>query len=931
MRKIKFKGKIILPTVIIAGLLVFIMSIYTVINFTGFANYLLHSRVMATATSLKFNLEEIREATLTAALIAADNIDVIKAIKERNTNEIIRLLAPAYNSYLVNFYTITDNEGIILARTHEPSNFGDSIAYQQNIKDSLAGKAGTYVEPGTAVRVSVRSGAPVYDTDGTIIGVIIAGMRLDTYDFVDRLKERYRAEFSIFMGNTRIATTIMHDGERITGTTLDPDIAKIVIEEGRESHGYANILGESYTTFYLPLFSPQGEVFAIIFTGISNKEVFRMTSSLIFGGILIGLLGLAASILGMTLIGTKIIKPVNSLVKLVSEVSRGNVDISTKENVTNDEIGVLTQDVYFLINIIKTILGDMSKLAHDFKVHGNITHRIDTSKYKGSFQSMTEGINELVDAVSEMNKAMAIMDYLDTMICISDLNYNLLYVNRSMAVAYRIDREKCLGQKCYKAIRNYDKPCPFCLMQNFLPIVSSYPSEQHSYIWDEFLGLWLGGRSAIIRWVDGSFALFHAFNDVTLQKSHEEQLRNAKQTAEDASNAKSSFLANMSHELRTPLNVIIGMSDLWMEDKNLPPKIVDEVKKINNAGEILLGIINDILDISKIEAGKLDFILAEYSTASLLNDIITLHMIRFQSKQIQFNLDINEDLPAVLIGDALRVKQIFNNLLSNAYKYTQAGSVLLKVFCTYNTDQSVILSISVKDTGSGIRPEDTKRLFSEYNQIDTEANRKFSGTGLGLSITKMLAEMMNGEIGVESEFGIGSTFHVKIQQGYVNDQKVGAELVENLKNFSYRDKKQHASSKIVRPDLSYVKVLVVDDFIQNLEIAAALLGKYKMQVDCVLSGQEAIDRIKNEEPVYNAIFMDHMMPGLDGMETTQIIRGIDSEYAKNIPIIALTANAITGNEQWFLENGFQAFLAKPMNIMLLDSIIKQWICKPANS
>ncbi|MCL2705963.1 MAG: ATP-binding protein [Spirochaetaceae bacterium] len=394
-----------------------------------------------------------------------------------------------------------------------------------------------------------------------------------------------------------------------------------------------------------------------------------------------------------------------------------------------------------------------------------------------------------------------------------------------------------------------------------------------------------------------------------------------------ATNAKSAFLANMSHEMRTPLNVIVGLTDLRLEDQKLPGEIKEDLIKINSAGEILLGLVNDILDISKIEAGKLELILVNYNIASLLNDVIALNMIRIKSRPINFIVDIKEDLPSEFYGDELRLKQILNNLLSNAFKYTQEGNVTLRVEYTSRNEKETWLSITISDTGIGIRPEDMQKIFSNYNQVDTKANRKIEGTGLGLPIAKRLVEMMDGKITVESEYGKGSCFYVNIKQGSVISNPIGSDVVERLRKFRYTDMRQNVSDGIVRVDLSYARVLVVDDFLTNLDVAAGMLVKYKMHVDCVTSGQEAIDLIKKGKPIYNAIFMDHMMPEMDGIEATQIIRNLDSDYARNIPIVSLTANALAGSDKMFLDKGFNAFLSKPINLMKLDVILKKWVQK----
>jgi CheY-like chemotaxis protein len=355
-----------------------------------------------------------------------------------------------------------------------------------------------------------------------------------------------------------------------------------------------------------------------------------------------------------------------------------------------------------------------------------------------------------------------------------------------------------------------------------------------------------------------------------------------------------------------------------------PVNVKSNLKKISTAGNTLLGLINDVLDISKIEAGKLELNPVQYDMPSLLNDIITLNVLRIESKAIAFRLDINEELPSILYGDELRLKQVVNNLLSNAFKYTQKGTVTLGINCTKD-DNDIWMSVYVSDTGIGIRKDDLEKIFSDYNQVDTKANRMIEGTGLGLSITRRLVELMDGEITVESEYGKGTTFRLRVRQGFVTDKSIGFETMNNLHDFRYFDNRKRAHEKLVRADLSYARVLVVDDMPTNLDVAAGILGKYKMQVDCVENGRDALDRIKSGEPVYNAVFMDHMMPEMDGMEATAKIRALDTEYARALPIIALTANAVAGNEQMFLDNGFQAFLPKPINIMHLDSIVQRWV------
>ena len=403
------------------------------------------------------------------------------------------------------------------------------------------------------------------------------------------------------------------------------------------------------------------------------------------------------------------------------------------------------------------------------------------------------------------------------------------------------------------------------------------------------------------------------------------ELKSALNEAHEANNAKSDFLAKMSHEMRTPLNVIIALSELSMDTGSASGEILSNLEKIYVAGETLLSTVNDILDISKIEAGMLELIPSEYDTPSLINDTITQNILLIGEKPIKFILEIDASMPTYLHGDELRIKQIFNNLLSNAFKYTKKGKVTLRVNCEREGD-AVWMTIRVEDSGIGIRSEDTRNLFTDYSQMDIKTNHKIEGTGLGLSITKKISEMMGGFVTMESEYGKGSVFTAKIKQKFVNDSTIGEEVVNNLKNFQYSNHRRRKNSTLVRKQMPYAKVLVVDDMITNLDVTKGMLKPYGIQVDCVTGGQEAIDVIRNEKTIYDAIFMDHMMPEMDGIEAVRIIREeIGTEYAGTVPIIALTANAIIGNEEMFLKNGFQAFISKPINVKQLDAILNTWI------
>ena len=426
----------------------------------------------------------------------------------------------------------------------------------------------------------------------------------------------------------------------------------------------------------------------------------------------------------------------------------------------------------------------------------------------------------------------------------------------------------------------------------------------------------------------GMFALiFMLFVIMNIFAAYSERAMKIKNVElEAASKAKSSFLATMSHEIRTPMNAILGITQIELQQPNHSESSVIAWEKVYASGNSLLAIINDILDMSKIETGKLELINDEYDTASLIQDTVQMNVIRIGDKPIKLIVDVDEKLPSKLFGDELRLKQILNNLLSNAIKYTKEGHVKLSVSHIAQGD-SAALQLAVEDTGQGMKKEDAALLFSEYLRFNAEANRSIEGTGLGLNITKSLVTMMDGVIDVQSDFGKGSTFSVTVQQGLPDCPPIGRETSANLSDFTFETHATHLKSTEDAQGsvMPYGKVLVVDDVDTNLYVAAGMMEPYQLHAETVNSGFKALDAVfptdSDEIKRYDIVFMDHMMPLMDGIETTKKMR----EGGYDGTIVALTANALVGNAAMFKEQGFDDFLPKPINIKLLDAILKKYI------
>lgn len=390
-----------------------------------------------------------------------------------------------------------------------------------------------------------------------------------------------------------------------------------------------------------------------------------------------------------------------------------------------------------------------------------------------------------------------------------------------------------------------------------------------------------------------------------------------KQQAITAREAQARFLANMSHEIRTPINTIIGMNEMIIRE-NDNPAVENYALDIQNASRMLLGLISDILDFSKIEVGQLELIENNYDLMHLINDEVTILKTRCSEKPIVVQVDIDPELPSVLCGDELRIKQILTNLISNAAKYTKEGTVIFKAFFAKMDDNYINLCFSVKDTGIGIKKEDLTQIFASFKRLELNKNQSIQGTGLGLNITKQLIDLMQGTIDVESEYQNGSTFTVSLPQKVIDSNPI--KMLTRTSEAKANNQKQTPKNVFTAPDAS---VLVVDDNSMNLTLMKALLKRTKIQVDLAESGKSCLEQTKNK--LYNIIFMDHMMPEMDGIETLRRIRNDSSNPNKNTIIIALTANAVAGCREEYIEHGFNNYLSKPVIAEKLDNMILDYL------
>ncbi|MCR4597066.1 MAG: response regulator [Lachnospiraceae bacterium] len=407
-----------------------------------------------------------------------------------------------------------------------------------------------------------------------------------------------------------------------------------------------------------------------------------------------------------------------------------------------------------------------------------------------------------------------------------------------------------------------------------------------------------------------SYGKLYALVDDTEHFRYMEELQEQRDIADSANEAKSRFLANMSHEIRTPINAVLGMDEMILRESN-EKEIRAYASDIMSASRTLLSLINDILDLSKVEEGKMEIIPVQYDLSSLINDLVNMIRDRAANKGLNFSVNVDEHIPHLLLGDEIRIRQCAMNLLTNAVKYTGSGWVTLSLSFKKKSDDHILLGFTVGDTGIGMKEEDMENLFSPYKRIEEKRNRSIEGTGLGMSITRQLLDLMDSSLSVHSEYGKGSVFSFEIDQEVLKWEEIG-DYSSRFGEMSERTYEYH--ELFHAPD---ARILVVDDTEMNLTVIQSLLKKTGIRIDTATSGREALDL--TTQKAYDLVFIDHMMPDMDGIETLQHIR--ESGKCTEVPAIALTANAVSGAREMYLAAGFTDYLSKPVDGEKLEKLL----------
>jgi len=590
-------------------------------------------------------------------------------------------------------------------------------------------------------------------------------------------------------------------------------------------------------------------------------------------------------------------------------------------------VGIVIVFVYFFSKrLAKGITKPIKTLTDGAELisSGKIDHILEINT-GNELDKLAEAFNRMIISLkeesAEKNKAVEekealvvfenILNSLDVMIYVTDpKTCEILFMNNSMKIHYNIEND-CIGKLCYSVLqKDHTERCSFC------PCYKLDKEPYRTIIWEEHSTL----TKRIYRNID-RYIIWPNRQMVHLQNSFDmTELIEAKEIAEQTSHYKSAFLATMSHEIRTPMNSILGIAEIQLQNANLSHDVEEAFGRIYESGDILLNIINDILDLSKIEAGKMEINTVKYDIPSLINDTAQLNCLRYESKVINFSLQVDENTPFELYGDELRIKQVLNNVLSNAFKYTDEGEIIYTVFSEVISGDDVMIVFCISDTGRGMTHDQINKLFDEYSRFNNEANRTTDGSGLGMNIAKQLIDSMNGTITVESEYEKGSVFTIRIPQKRAGDTVCGIEVVEKLQSFQYQNPTISKKAQFIREYMPYGSVLVIDDVESNIYVVKGMLLPYGLKIESENNAFVAIDKIKNGNE-YDIIFMDHMMPKMDGIEATKIIR----EMGYKQTIVALTANALIGRAEMFLQNGFDGFISKPIDSRELNHVLNEFI------
>ncbi|MDR2547101.1 MAG: cache domain-containing protein [Lachnospiraceae bacterium] len=823
--------------------------------------------------------------------------ELVEALHKNEVEELKNYLELAGEQLGLDLINITDTNGIVIARGHF-NMAGDDISARPMTRAALDGETvgGIFYDQSAVVPFAIRANAPVY-RDGELIGVLGVGINIATETYIDNIYMITGIHFSVFYGNTRYMTSIRDiDGQRILGSRMEEsEVVDAVLEKGDTVINQVNIVGEPCIAAYWPITDFEGNILGM-WALVRPMTAFNLGIDNLFMTIVLSAFGIVGLIIfAAALIGKRIANPIRIVTDYAVEVAKGNLDTTLLVDVRSED------EIELLVGALKSMVASLKERIQE--------NELQLTKLNLVVKAMRIGLWNM-----EVNQDDPVHPE-NVFVWSDDFRQMVGYESKE-------DFPDILSSWTDRIVPEEREKVRIAFEKHITDKSGNTPYDV------EYMMIKKNGESAYfrdtgetIRDKDGNpIRVAGAIFDITETTNLINEVKSQRAEAEAANRAKSSFLSTMSHEIRTPMNAILGITEIHLMKEEMEAEVRAGLEGIYSSGYMLLGIINNILDLSKIEAGKLELIIDKYEIVSLVSDTAQLNMMRIGSKPIEFEVNVDEDMPQFLLGDELRVKQILNNILSNAFKYTAAGSVKLRISAEDGENDEVILVMNVSDSGQGMSDEQKELIFNDYARFNVEINRDTEGTGLGMSITNNLVQMMNGSIAVESECGVGSVFTVKLPQGRSGIETIGADIAENLRLFRTSSKLHMRRIPLTFEPMPYGSILIVDDVDTNIYVARGLMLPYGMKIDSAGSGQSAIDIIASGK-VYDIIFMDHMMPVMDGIEATGHIRKMGYQGS----IVALTANAVAGQANIFLESGFDDFISKPIDMRHMNSILMKLV------
>ena len=705
---------------------------------------------------------------------------------------------------------------------------------------------------------------------------------------------------AVFQGDTVNAEN--DDFGTVDLITSFPDIERVfetgepVLEYGSYGRIHSGTLCYSYT----PVLDDYGNVVAVIGVDINLQSLnSQLNSFLTFTFVSVILITFTISFIIVIMLRKIMVKPIRELTDISSEVAVGNLDSSIPDWITKraDEMGTLGRSYESMNTAVREMYSE-NNMLFEAAISGKLDTRIDCSPFQGLFAQLVEKMNDTLDTIG------IYFDSLPGTLVVLNSEYDIAYSNQHFKQTFSGFNLKLLWQKMLNDMENDDidslkKKFADILQKEEYTALASFEIKDKTH-WFTYVCNRISNNNGavVVVWDNTELVL-------------------TKDQAILASKAKSDFLANMSHEIRTPMNAIIGMTNIAEATDNIERKDY-AIGKIKNASHHLLGVINDILDMSKIESGKFELSKVEFDFENMLQSIVNVFNFRMDERQQELSLDIDEAIPHILIGDEQRLAQVVTNLLSNAAKFTpENGSISVRTQLLGEENGVYTIRTEVSDTGIGISPEQQTILFQSFQQAESSTSRKFGGTGLGLVISKNIVEMMGGEIWIESELGKGSTFlfTVQLTKGEGERPEVSAQV------------------EVMHDDQAHIftgrSLLLAEDVEINREIVIALLEPTEIVVDCAVNGKEAVRFFSENPGRYDVILMDMQMPEMDGLEATRLIRDLEVSNARTVPIIAMTANVFKEDIERCFAAGMNDHVGKPLDFdIVLDKL--RYYLKGAN-